>query len=205
MGRLPYASVQMCSLSLVILQFKLSWLIGFHAQEKMEWAWFSKPPVCQRQSNFDPLCFVNAKVNLTHPSNSFWFCSLVCCVYFQRIGHSTSHLLAFQPVTLTIDLYNVAVVKQPVQQCRGQGCVICKCTGPLWEWQVTGHDDAACFIPLCNHIKKQVGFFPTERQVANLINSRSWNIRSSRMNSGANAEIGNWDFDLPRLFQSSVT
>lgn len=26
---------------------------------------------CQRRLNFDPLCFVNAKVNLTHPSNSF--------------------------------------------------------------------------------------------------------------------------------------
>lgn len=26
---------------------------------------------CQRQLNFDPLCLVNAKVNLTHPSNSF--------------------------------------------------------------------------------------------------------------------------------------
>ena len=86
---------------------------------------------CQRRLNFDPLCFVNAKVNLTHPGNSFGFLLLVSCCQTHRVWHGASHLFSFQSVTLTVDLYDVAMMKQAVQQCCGQSGVIGKCTGPL--------------------------------------------------------------------------
>ena len=63
----------------------------------------------------------------------------------------------------------MSVVQKPIEQSRGQRCIIGKRRRPLSERQVAGQHHASALITFGDDIKEQRGFLATERQVANFI------------------------------------
>ena len=54
----------------------------------------------------------------------------------RRFGNDASLAFIIEPVTITLDLNDVAVVEQPVKQCRRECTVACKRLIPAAEVEV---------------------------------------------------------------------
>jgi hypothetical protein len=75
-------------------------------------------------------------------------------------------LFFLEPVRVARNRYDVCVMKQPIEECRGERCVVGEGLVLLAKWQITGQDETACFVAFGDHLEEQVRLLSIHGQVS---------------------------------------